>query len=752
MRYFWTNRNTDPNSWLHFRENITGWVASDEWLSKDGTKIRQKGLSFTIYGDTGTYERFNVLYDKSTNQYNVRVQTIEDGEVRDSDIGQLSADQWASAQDIDPIKMARTILNLAKTKVWDVEKAGKKVIAGAEILHAARFNENTPLANFANGVDLTDDVINDLFTNGKISIGLTTRQQSVSKDQSGRVGYFAPFDYDTASLLNNIDYATSDLDKFLKEDAIFKYGFITSIAGTKFDANEYYLQADSAGLVTDACDILPPLYAVQFSGSSKTSDIFGSLNHKIETSNPKENTVTIERDGSGKILNYILEKYFTVSKDTLSKYVSGLPDRASFTIIKATPNSVTVRSIDGSLTTYNTINDPKALFDEMTVIDSNDNVISRNGEYSIVKNADGNYEINHNGITDPLDVVYVLDDEVGVIFNDELIVFPIKQNLVSVFKSKIPIQNGSIYLGTVKTGLGNQIYYSAGQTLSVREVGETLDSNSWITYQIITIDPDNNTVSLKKSNQISEIELPKEIFDKLRQANPTISIQKKPVQMSIKDFALKQFSKNIDYTGIEENPDGWARSHASELNGIYKWNGKDAFKKDKSWESEMLMTFARWKYRNSDNYDSNREIEGIQDVIDSIENVVINSGRNTNSLFVTFTINKIDKQVKISRKTKGDKWTITELTTNNADSEYNKIVELLDRTELSKESKTNLLIMIRALKDDQSALEMTLTEDYNNWLIKVYEDPTSPEYMLLEAMVNAKQDEDNSEICKTRRR
>ena len=268
MRYFWTNRNTDPNSWLHFRENITGWVASDEWLSKDGTKIRQKGLSFTIYGDTGTYERFNVLYDKSTNQYNVRVQTIEDGEVRDSDIGQLSADQWASAQDIDPIKMARTILNLAKTKVWDVEKAGKKVIAGAEILHAARFNENTPLANFANGVDLTDDVINDLFTNGKISIGLTTRQQSVSKDQSGRVGYFAPFDYDTASLLNNIDYATSDLDKFLKEDAIFKYGFITSIAGTKFDANEYYLQADSAGLVTDACDILPPLYAVQFSGSS----------------------------------------------------------------------------------------------------------------------------------------------------------------------------------------------------------------------------------------------------------------------------------------------------------------------------------------------------------------------------------------------------------------------------------------------------------------------------------------------------
>jgi hypothetical protein len=60
--------------------------------------------------------------------------------------------------------------------------------------------------------------------------------------------------------------------------------------------------------------------------------------------------------------------------------------------------------------------------------------------------------------------------------------------------------------------------------------------------------------------------------------------------------------------------------------------------------------------------------------------------------------------------------------------------------------------MIRALKDDQSALEMTLTEDYNNWLTKVYEDPTSPEYMLLEAMVNAKQDEDNSEICKTRRR
>jgi hypothetical protein len=54
------------------------------------------------------------------------------------------------------------------------------------------------------------------------------------------------------------------------------------------------------------------------------------------------------------------------------------------------------------------------------------------------------------------------------------------------------------------------------------------------------------------------------------------------------------------------------------------------------------------------------------------------------------------------------------LTTNNADSEYNKIVELLNRTELSEESKTNLLIMIRALKDDQSALEMTLTEDYNN--------------------------------------
>ena len=737
MRYFWKNRESDPNAWLNFRQNIIadgGWVTSDTWLSKDKSKIRQKGISFTIYGDTGTSETYNILYDKDSQTYKVRVQAVKDWVIVDAEVASLDAAQWADAQSLDPIQMAKSILNIAKGKIWDEEKAGNKPIDG-EIVHAATFNESNPLAKFAESGVIEDSDIESLFESGKLSIGLTTRQQSLEQNGSGRVRYFAPFDYDVASLLNNTNYNDTALEKFLSEDAIFKYGFIVSVAGENYDDN--FMTADSTDLITDACEILPPLYTVDFKGTSKTGSSFGSINHKIETSDPKENTVTVHRDSADKIESYILDKNFVVSRETLSKYINNLPDGSSFVILRATPTTITIKAVDGSETTYNAKN-PEKLFDGMTIIDDNDNVISRSGEYSIKKDENGKIIVEYRGNTDTPDVIYVNDDSAALVINDQVITFEnLSKNAIDSLSKLIPIKSFE-YLGTISNELSSTILFVSGQRVLKREIGDAIDDTGYVSYNIVNIDPTKHTITIVRNGSTEEFELDSDAFDKLIDNNiPVVESEKTP-----KSVAKEQFSnvKDLSFDDMED-PDIWARANAAKLGGIFRWNGKDSFVQDKSWESMMLMTFANWKSKQSG--------QSLQEVIDSIENVTINEGKNTNRVLVTFTINGLDQQIEVNRASRGSKWIVTELTGKINNVLDTEIQNLIKESKISDESKTNLLQYWKViLYNDEDALNAISEDNYNKWLENVVSNPDSVENRILMEMGKVIEEIENNRICK----
>lgn len=736
MRYFWNNRESNPNAWLNFRQNILangGWVTSDTWLSKDKTKIRQKGLSFTIYGDTGTYETYNILYNHDDQTYQVRVQAITEGAIKDVVIGTLTSEQWSDAQNINPIQMARTILNLAKEKVWDEEKAGRKPIDG-EILKAAVFNVNNPLATFAENGNIDDSSIETLFANGKISIGLTTRQESIVENGNNDVNYFAPFDYDVASLLRDTNYNDTDLNNFLKEDAIFKYGFIVSVAGENYD--DIYLTADVGELITDACEILPPLYNIDFRGSSKKDSSFGSLNHKIITSNPSENILTIERDASGKVEKYSLEKYFTIQRDKLLPYVKNIPDSAFITVVRATPNSVTIKDINGAETTYSTDKDPIELFEKMPKVDSNDNIVATSGDYYIVKDENDKYVISHNGNTDKLDVLTVTDNTALLVFNDDIVEFSnLNQEVISILKSEIPFKNFA-YLGIISSALGNTLLFVDGQRMLKREIGNAIDDSGYVPYQMLYIDPSTLTLHISRNGINEEISITKDMYDKITSLG-SVSVQ--PSEKTPEMVAKEQFSNisDLSFDGIEE-PDVWARANAAKLGGIFMWNGKDAFVKDRSWQSQMLMTFANWKSKLSG--------DDVQDIIDSVDDIQIDDGENTNRTLVTFIINGLSQQLEFKRASKNSKWVITELTSQVKTQSVNDLVNDISLSQLSDDSKKNLIAYLRAIREgDSASLDITNSDEFNNWLTSIT--ANSVESELIRLISNSEENININEIC-----
>lgn len=83
--------------------------------------------------------------------------------------------------------------------------------------------------SFLNDFDekTSGDFVGDLsgmFKSGYISFGLATFEPAAD----GKLFYYKPFDSDIAALMNDIKIP-DDMEDFLREDSIFKYGFLVGV-------------------------------------------------------------------------------------------------------------------------------------------------------------------------------------------------------------------------------------------------------------------------------------------------------------------------------------------------------------------------------------------------------------------------------------------------------------------------------------------------------------------------------------------
>lgn len=591
IRYFWNRKETAE--YTTFKKNLRKYITT-EYDSKDGTARRQKGLSFTIYGKHETEEVYRILLigDSKTDEnlkFGIYTYADENGVGKEVSVGEL---EGFSTEELDPEKIASSVLS--KIKEWKKNEENKTAITNTAI--------DSPLEGYFNSNEDTLD-INTLFKEASISIGLTTRSIKKENGQvTDHITYFQPFDTDIARLFTGLESTTTkdgELDKFLKSDSKFKYNFI---ANTQGEGDDDWIDSidDTDVLYSDIIAVLPPVFNIDtttLDGDVRFTDL-GTLEHKIETSNPAESKIEVHKDINGNVTEYKFLTRFTVTKDQLKPYVSNedyveLPITLSISSYDFSNKKILYYGSDGTNSEVSIIKDASELFKDIPKQDiSTGNRIAKSGDIELIKDGD-RFILKIKDISKSNFRVISYTGNKLLLWSGRVIQFNVAENSSDVQKLVDTVNKLSYgtYVGQTFDTDNNPIgtLFLSGNTII------EIDSDGKRTiYDNVSITSDTSFYSGSIGNNIV---VPKEVITALRNGG----IQEKPVQKSESELindAISELAKTNNLVWNEtqgltvDDANNWAMRNAVALNGIYRWNGKEFIKSDTVYD-KVLMRFVK---------------------------------------------------------------------------------------------------------------------------------------------------------------
>lgn len=625
LRYFFIHRDK-VDDYNRFIEHLSKWNR-ESYKSNDGKYIRQPGFSFNLYGINGSIEEYHILQDE--NHYNIVTKGIDNGVFKEVVVGTLTAKEWLNIDGFDVVSSVKTVLNKIR-----FAKSNGLVLQPS---NTGLFQDDV-LGNFFNDEksDISDEQIEALFKDGTITVGLATRSEEIQIDKNviknQNVAYFAPFDYNIAELLDDIHILENDkLDKFLKSDTKFKYNFLVGVPATSETTNSDWMHTDPARIdvkqmLTDIGLILPPSFTISVGRSNYAGFTgLGSLDHRVVTSNPSENQLTIkEQNGKN---TYTLQKNFIVDQNTFKEYVDIDLNSPEIEIIRATSDSITIND-NGLIREFRTKKDPKLLFDGMPTIygEVGDQIVLQNENASLIKdNSSKLYlRVGKNKYNSPK-VVYETDQEIAYIGGHNMFVFK-KNNSDSISNNINMLIPDSRFIGQTDDADQLELYYLKDTSLLVYNV----TAHETTVYQNIILVND----TLKSNGE--PVWINENIIKKLKYAGVKSQTARGDKRSeALKEFARKHGLSEDEITSKMNNNqiNSWLRSRAIELGAIYKWDKKNnEFVEQLSEQDKVLMEFAKW-VENEHLENQNDLPYTAQMVIDSNPEIVINGNDDSQVRF-----------------------------------------------------------------------------------------------------------------------
>lgn len=614
IRWFWQQ---DHNSakYGQFVDELYKWVSDTEHINHTG-KIRQGGLSFTIYNDLGLPDTYYVFLKDP--------QTYEIVNGKNEVLGELKTEDYFNQSNLDLIRVTENILNAIDP--------GKQ-----------KYNYDV-------------STITSEIQNGGISFGLTTKSQENTAD--AQTFFYAPFDSDLVPFIENV-YTDPKLAEFLEQDSIFKYGFLIGFAGTNdgFDS-DYWLHCDLAGESTDIIEVIPPTFLIDSFESADRGSLpkLGLLNHKAETMNKEDIVVKEHLDVNNKPTKWIFETKFSTTRTQLENELglNSVPGSEEVINIVGIENGQLILE-DPSGRRYQapiTIDQVNTLLNGMQIVKVASNVksVDETGVANIISTDEG-YKFQMDDLMDDATIVFYKDGDLFIRFGNQIFKFTGVSNEFFNELSNTWVNNNSddfYYYGSTEN---EDIYYDA-KTKDLKIISD------WgvITGKLFNISENEDSITLAYtdprgiSNQFDISKSNNDLYNKFKNLGP-VKKEVSPVDVA------KQMFNNLPKTVLSdpllrENPNAWAIKHMQKLKGFYTWNSsKGKFESPK--QNQIIYNFAF----------SGVNIP-LSDIIDNLDNIEINNeyivlSINNQRYVFTYSINKHGKYTftpyEVSSQTKLEK-------------------------------------------------------------------------------------------------
>jgi len=541
LRWFWNNGNK-REGWDKFLQQFYSWATTIPPRVNVNGKIVQRGLSFNFYQENGLPRAYAILYDEDSKNFSV-YDALNDDKLE----GTINAQDWFGTVNFDPIKAVNAIIDVLQN----------------------------------NGVNINvSDNVNDLLISGDISIGLTTRHETKQSNSTVKVSYYAPFDSDIYDLVPQSTILDSNFENFLKNDSIFKYGFLVGYKGGSLDGVDNWMEiTEPQNAMTDIVEIIPPLFSFETT-SLDTSELpsdLGTLGHSIQTSDKSKVTVNIKKDYSGKITGYEFEQKLEINGLEL-----GLAPNQTIYIDKIdlidSDIKLTYKDVSGNAYSMNITQeqlDNVITGTNQKVIQDSYEAKTESGAY-LITNRKGGYTIidedgsKHSGVI----ILDFSDNKMTVVdgennlyeFNTTSEKFnELNDNLRSFYKP------GYKFLGTNEL---EYVYYNENEKiLSVINQDGSISRQGGVSQivlneDIITVSFTDNGPEYTFNYADSE-----ELFEQLSQY--TFTQEKPKTAEDIIREEIKHKFKKSEYSEINANPNEWLKAHAIACGNLYEFsNGK----------------------------------------------------------------------------------------------------------------------------------------------------------------------------------
>lgn len=598
IRWFW-QQDHNSSEYGQFVDELYKWVSDTEHINHTG-KIRQGGLSFTIYNDLGLPDTYYVFLKDP--------QTYEIVNGKNEVLGELKTEDYFNQSNLDLIRVTENILNAIDP--------GKQ-----------KYNYDA-------------STITSEIQNGGISFGLTTKSKESTDD--AETFFYAPFDSDIVPLIEKV-YNNRKFAEFLENDSIFKYGFLIGFAGTNdgFDS-DYWLHCDLAGESTDIIEVIPPTFLINSAESIERGSLpkLGLLDHKLETMNKEDVVVKEHLDVNNNPSKWVFETKFNTTRTQLESELGldNVPGLEEVINIVGIENGQLILE-DSTGRRYQvsiTLDQINTLLSGMQIIKVASNVkkVDETGVANIIS-TDNGYKLQTDDLMDDATIVFFKDGNLTIRFGNQIFKFTGVSNEFFDELSNTWVNNNSddyYYYGSTEN---EDIYFdSATKDLKI------ISDRGTITGKVFDISENDTSIILSYTNSMrisSMFEIPKSnnnLYNKFK-ALGSIKAEVTPV-----DVARKMFNdvpkKVINDPLLRDNPDAWAIKYMQKLKGFYVWNSsKGVFESPK--RNQIIYNFAF----------SGTSIS-LSDIMDNLDNIEINNeyivlNINNQRYVFTYSINKHGK-------------------------------------------------------------------------------------------------------------